>query len=161
MQVIPRPESPVCMGRSLRSLGFSCLSPSCGAVLDSTPEGHRRVPGVSGRPEFPALGDRSLRPLCASSTKSPLVCGVSGRTGVSGPPDRSLRSSSSVQSVVRCWCPVRRDPGRSPESPAHTGVSGPLTPESPVQVVSNGQIFQRGINTPPTTSRQLSSSSTL
>ena len=69
---MPGPKSP--------APGFPCLSPGCGAVLDTPPEYHRRVPGVSGRLEYPALGDRSLRPVelhrqslrpCAESSPAP------------------------------------------------------------------------------------------
>ena len=42
-------------GRSIRPLVFPILRQLCGAVLDTPPEYHRRVPGVSGWPEYPAL----------------------------------------------------------------------------------------------------------
>ena len=135
--------------------------PRCGAVLGGTPEDHRRVSGVSGRPEYPVLGDRSLRscPLHRQSLRGPAGSPATTEypvapTGVSGPPPMANVwcgtgvSSGGTPEGVRSLRPA-------PESPACTGVSGPLTPESPVQEMPNGQIFQRGINTPPPTSNQL------
>ena len=84
--------------------------------------------------------------MCASSTKSPRVCGVSSYIGVSGPP----RPESPVfPQCPRCGAVLVFSP-EGPRKvsgvsglhrslrPTNTGVSGPLTPESSVQVKSNG-----------------------
>ena len=59
------PESPVHRTRNLRSPVFPCSLPKCGAALDSSPEGHRKVSGISGP-------GRSLR--CTYTGVSGLSC---------------------------------------------------------------------------------------
>ena len=117
--------------RSLRPPGFSCPLARvwCGTGHPSgvTPEGARSLwkAGVSGPwwPESPAspTSSTSLRPGAEypASPEFPVP-----RTRVSG-----LRSS--MQSVGSYGCLPRRNPGRRPECPANSGVSGPLRPESP------------------------------
>ena len=107
---------------------------------------------TGGCPESP--GGRSLRPvdlhrqrLRPGAESPPAPESPVPWTRVSGP-------SSSKQCVARYWHPVRRKSGGRPEFSACPGVSGPLRPESPAQLVSNGQKSWRGINTPPPTSGQ-------
>ena len=141
-----RPESPV--------PGFSLLFVICVVPLwcqsGVPPEGPRslRGTGVSG----PC--DRSLRPVKASSTSLRPGAESPPCTGVSGPPDRSLRPSTLCAPCGASLVSVRRLPGRCPESPGLHRSIRPLRPESPVQVVPNGQKSWRGINTPPPLSEQ-------
>ena len=115
------PESPV--------PGFPCRVPSCGAVLDSTPEYDRRMPGVSGRPECPALGDRSLRPLALPRQSLRWVAESPATPKFPVPPT----GVSGLPRVCKVWCGAGALSGGTsegvrsfrpaPESPAHLGRS--------------------------------------
>ena len=83
-------------------------------------------PGISGLKFFSALCpfvERYwivVRNITGDSPESP------------APLDRNLRSAPMIQHVVRLWCLLRKEAGAWPESPAQAGVSGALTPESPI-----------------------------
>ena len=116
-------------GVSGLSLVFPALRQLCGAVLDTPPEYHRRKPGVSGRPEYPAL-----------------VTGISGllnchrqklRPGAESPPAPEFPvpgpESPALPRANNVWCGTGALSGGTPEgdrsfrpaseSPAHSGRS--------------------------------------
>ena len=111
-----RPESPV--------PGFSCPSPLVWCLSGASPEYHRRVPGVSGRPEYlvtvtgvsgmskrhrqVSARARSLR----HAPESPVLL-----TGVSGP-------RRSVHRVVPPLCLSEDSPEGVRSLRVYTGVSG-------------------------------------
>ena len=116
-------------------------------------------------PEYPAPVSFLLFASCVVRYWIPLRSITGGCP--ESPDGRSIRpwipespacGSPSTKTLSGCgvwyWHPVRRKSGGRPEFPAGPGVFGPLRPESPAQVVSNGQKSWRGINTPPPTSGQ-------
>ena len=111
-----RPESPV--------PGVSCLSPLVWCLSGASPEYHRRVPGVSGRPEYPVpvTGDSALskhhRQVSARAwSLRPAPESPVPQTGVSGPP-------RSVHRVATPWCLSGGSPEGVRSLRASTGVSG-------------------------------------
>ena len=135
-------------GRSLRSLDFPCSSSLVWCLSGASPEYHRRIPGVSGWPEYPVpvtgISVLSKRPRQVSARARSLRLEPESPvplTGVSGPPKMCAPCGASLVSV-------RRLPGRCPESPGLHRSIRPLRPESPVLVAPNGQNLWKGINTP-------------
>ena len=111
-----RPESPV--------PGFSCSSPLVWCLSGASPEYHRRVPGVSGRTEYPVpmtgVSGLSKRHRQVSVRARSLLHAPESpvpQTGVSGP-------QRSVHRVVPPWCLSGDSPEGLRSLRVYTGVSG-------------------------------------